>query len=607
MSLRSLAFVLAGCTLLAGVTLAEDKPTHIVAGVSGANDVLRDLKYIVVELAKKDDAWENVVEPNITIFLIGVDEARPVRFDALLDDSAEFRTLPMIPISNLKDFLNDNLNPIGIIPKRNRRDKDLYELTGDVMTGWLRHLPDGGAYAVISKEQNDVPKDMEHPAESHKELVEKGYLLFAHLKNEPETAEGRAKAFGTFSSNVTDGIQKRPDETKEAYELRKIWSKQQMDQLRQWFVECGEFEAGLTIDSEAKQSVADLLFSALPDTDLSKAIGKLGSEPSYFAAVEAPENAVASLRMHFWLNPSMSERYKEIYSLTKPVAEQIIQKDEEASDEVKAARVEFSNLLLKIMTESVDVGVVDLFADLAPSGNAHNLLLGVRCSGQESITEALKVFPKTEKDVEFTADVAEVEGVKIHQLKLTKSVGASLKEFYGETAGTIYFGVGPEAFWVASGDNALEHLKATITKVSTAEKGESDNVLASMHVQALPLVKLLDGMASEEGGLDLLEEMRKRGLLAPKAEEAKDDKKDDSKKGEESKDRTQRRQQRTQQLQNFKWRPIALEELAKQDGTFDFEFKRTSEGTLTGKATSSEGLLRTFGALIAVFAEENLN
>ncbi|MCB9952482.1 MAG: hypothetical protein H6824_16025 [Planctomycetaceae bacterium] len=606
MSLRSLAFAVAGCILFAGATLAEDKPTHIVAGISGADDVLRDLKYIVVDLAKKDDAWEDVVEPNITIFLIGVDEARPVRFDALLDDSAEFRTVPMIPISNLKDFLNDNLNPIGIIPKRSRRDKDLYELTGSVMEGWLRHLPDGGAYAVISKELSDVPKDMEHPSESHKELVEKGYLLFAHLKNEPETAEGRAKAFGTFSSNLTDAIQKRPDETKEAFELRKVWSKQQMDQLRQWFVECGEFEAGLKVDMEGKQSVADLLFSALPGTDLSKGIEKLASEPSYFAPVQQPENAVASLRLHFSLNPAMSERYKEIYTLTKPVAEQIIQRDKEASDEVKAARVEFSNLLLKIMTESVDVGVVDLFADLAPSGDHHNLLLGVRCSGQDSITEALKVFPKTEKDVEFTADVAEVEGVKIHQLKLTKNVGASLKEFYGETAGTIYFGVGPEAFWVASGDNSLEHLKATITKVRTAEKGESDNVLASVHVQALPLVKLLDGMATEEGGLDLLEEMRKRGLLAPKAEAAKEEKKDD-KKGEESKDRTQRRQQRTQQLQNFKWRPIALEELAKQDGTFDLEFKRTSEGTLTGKATSSEGLLRTLGALIAVFAEENLN
>lgn len=593
---------LAVCSiLLFGLAIpAQAEPTRIVVGVSSADDLLRDLEFLTANLAENETAWKNIIKDNIEIFLIGVGTTTPVRFDSLFDENAEYRTEVIVPVSDLKSFINDNLDPIGINSKRDRSDKYLYELFGGVFTGWLRYLPGDDPYGIISKVKDDVPKDMAHPSTQHADLVKEGYLFFAHLKNESGQEEGRAKAFDKFSKNILDGIQKRPDETAQAYELRSKWSGQQLEQLRQWFVECGEVKIGLKLDREAKSSKADLLFSALPETELHGSIEKISTTASYFAAIPKDEKSIASLRVNWPIDSAMQAKFEEIYKLSQPVAEQAIRKDDKAADDVKEARVEFSKLLLQVMTESANLGAIDMFAELTPSGEHHRLMIGVRCSGQESLTKALAVLPNMEKDWEFKQDIGEVEGVKLHELSVKKSLTPSVAKFYGDS-GAVILGVGPDAFWLASGEGAREQLEAAIKQVKTTTDVKPDETLINLHVQALPLVQLMDDMSKEEGAFNLLDELRSRGLMAPKPTTV-DKTKDNKKQG----DQKEKRQERAQQLASLNWRPTALESLSKKDGTFDLQLKRSDAGVLSGEAVSSEGILRTFGALICQFAEEYL-
>ncbi|MCA9089299.1 MAG: hypothetical protein KDA90_11790 [Planctomycetaceae bacterium] len=577
----------------------EPSPTRLVLGLSSADDLIGELEFMIAKLADKKASWEDNVFPNIEIFLEGVDPARAVRFDALFDDANGYRTEPIIPIANLSDFLNNNLDPIGISPRRDRRDRNLYELSGSVFEGWLRSLSGDDAYAVISKIRSDIPAEMPHPSDRHKSLVDAGNLAFAQLLNGAEDAEERRKSFKKFRVNFSDGIQKRTDETAEAFELRRVWAEQQMDQLEQWFVECSEVKLGLKVDQEKKVSTADVRFAALPETELFKSIEGVSAQGSRFSVIESPENSVIDLRTNWPYDSAVRARLREVYKLAKPVAEQAIRKDD-VSDKVKDARVEFSNQLVAVLDESVDIGGLDLVLNVAPSGDYHNILVAVRCKGQESLTAALKQLPIAEEKWTLKENAAEVEGVAIHELVIAEDLTPAVEKFYGKS-GIIYLGVGPDAFWLAGGEGAKERLQASIKKVKSADAAKPSQELVKLHIQALPLVQSMHDMSKEEGGFNLLEELRKRGLMPSQNKDTAPD----GKTGEES--RKEKTKQRTQQLANFDWQSTAIETLKKQDGQFDLVLRRSEAGVVTGSASSTEGILRTIGALIAKFADENLN
>ena len=150
------------CSLIATSVIADDSETRIVVGMRSAKAVIDELEYMVSELAGRVDSYENNIFPNIDIFLIGVDTEKPIRFDPIFSEKHGMELQPIIPILDLDEFLEDNLDPIGIIPERDRRVKDLYELTGTVFEGWLRVLKDP-EYVVIFPRKEAIPKGMDHP------------------------------------------------------------------------------------------------------------------------------------------------------------------------------------------------------------------------------------------------------------------------------------------------------------------------------------------------------------------------------------------------------------------------------------------------------------
>lgn len=587
------------CLLISGLHAAD--PARIVVGISSTDDLFRDGEFLVANLAQRKNSWEKSVKQNVEYLLIGIAPDRPIRFDAILSDTG-YRNQPIIPISNLKEFLNDNLNPIGINPKVVRAERGMYELTGQVYQGWLRSITGDDPYVIISKVKEDLPANLPHPAAGHDALVKAGYLLFAEMQNPGGNGADRGKLFDKFSQNLLDGLQKRPEESREAYELRRKWSEHQMQQFRQWFVECSHVRLGLKLDQQARTSTGELLFAAGAGSELANSIDQVATQGSIFSAIPKPEKSVLSVRVNWPVDAETRKRLDELYTLSEPVAEQAIRKDDKASAAVKDARVEFSRLLVDVFRKSADLSAVDLFADLVPTEQHHRLLLAVRCHGLDSLTAALAQLPLAEPGWKLSQNVGEVAGVKLHELDITESLTDSVKKFYGPS-GKIYFGIGSDVMWLAAGNEARPALEAAIQQQSSAAGSSPNGQLVSIHLQALPLLQALED-SSKEQGFNLLDELRARGLLAPEGSFAK---RQAEKQGNKTAPKNDKRPERAQQLASFEWKPIALESLKKQDGQFDLQLERTAPGTLTGSAVSTEGLLRALGAMIAQFADETLN
>lgn len=566
--------------------------------MGSADLLISELEHIVAKLAERQDSYDNNIFPNIDIFLIGVDTERPIRFDPIFSEQHGMELQPVIPILELKDFLNDNLDPIGIIPKRDRRDRDLYELTGKVFTGWLRFLSDPD-YVVIFPRKEAIPRGMKHPAELHRELVEKGYSLFAQLDNTKTDPKVRQSAFEKMVANTVEGIQKRPDETQNAHALRKASLNQQLALFQQWFVESKGLTLGSRLDKEKDTAIMELLFSALSGTQLEKDIARTKNEASLFAAVETPENAILKSRIHFTFDERTAQGLRDVYALTEKVAKEEVEADEKLSAEDKKSRTKLAELLQQVMTKSSEAKVVDGFMDIVPSGKAHAFLMGVRCDGKTEILEALNEVAAYRKEMKIERDVAEAAGVKLQKLSLGDKAPQALKEMYGDGFDTVYIAADENAFWLAFGENAQAELSKRIEAVHSAKDLKSDAVVMSMTAKVGPLVKSLNGLLSDESSFvgSFYKELQGRRSAAR-----------DEKKKEEGLEEDEERpaRQAATNFMSFDWIEKVIGSMEGEDDTMVFEMKVTDEGTITGNGEAHRGILKAVGVMIANFADETL-
>ena len=290
--------VLFGCLILLASTSKAEKP-RIKVVMESPQGFIDDLEYLVVDLAEEKKQWDDNLFPSIDIFLIGVDREAPLRFDVLLNDAgpgeeAGYRFQPSIPVeagrAGLREFITNNLNPIGIDEKLKRRG--YYELTGAVFEGWMRIIGDTRAgeipYAAIAAKdyESDIPPNMPMPEESHKDILAKGYDLAIEVLNTAEQTELRQAQTGQFVPYLMKDVARKPDEPEARFELRKLSELHKFEQLARIYVESQQATAGLTTNVEKKQGEAEFVLKALPETGLYDFIQTMGVEPSRFDAIE---------------------------------------------------------------------------------------------------------------------------------------------------------------------------------------------------------------------------------------------------------------------------------------------------------------------------------
>lgn len=580
------ALALLGLSIASPALRAEDPPRAVVV-LRSADALVADLEHIVAKLAGKQKDWDDNVFPNIDIFLLGVDKAQPVRYDQIIAPEGGRREQLIVPIADIRTFIKDNLDPIGIIVKQDRRDKTLYRLTG-VYDGWMRHANDY-AYFALKDNKAEVPANIAAPGKSHEHLLKQGFAAAAELDNSKTTPDLRRAAFATFRDNTLAGIQKRPDETNEAFALRKLNSEQSLETMERLFVESALVTIGWTTDIAKSTGTGKLVLKATPDTPLATTLKLQGETHSRFAGVPSPTDPVVSGRLNYALDEVATRQFGELYKLMGPAIDQRIDKTENTTAEQKAARKELAGVLLGMMTSSLELGRWDGFVQVVRQASGkYTGIIGMRANDGAPLTTALELLPKAYAGYQVELKTSETGDVAVHKVTITEGYPKAFQDFFGSNE--IYVGTGPDTVWVTLGEGSVEMLNAAVAAAATTPEGDVDPTVAGMQLDLLPILKLM-GQLRKDGDFDLMATLKSRGVLEePKAKEG-----DDANPGEST----------AKMLQDFEWRDVAIEALDSKADRLHMDIKRVDDH-LEGKTTVESGILKAIGEIIAKFARENL-
>lgn len=573
-------------------------PARLHSGLGNAEGLIQDLEYLTAKLAKQTTIFEKNIKPNVEIFLIGVNPKLPVGMGLLLDAETGQRRLMQIPVEDLKDdFIGGNLDPIGIVADKDRKDKTLYELSGGVFDGWMR-VKGNGQYAFISKKKEDVPSEVTTPDAALTALFAKGYDFAAYSLNTDAEAKVRTAAFQKLKENRLESLKKKTDETQEAFDLRKLVITQQMDGFGQLFSEILLLEAGWATDEAKQTGLGQSHLTAMPETSFAKWITQLEGEKSHFASLAGNENSVLTARALFPLSAQKVTNLREVYKLSPTVLKQKIEAEKDLNAEEKAARAGAVDAGMEALTRSLDMGVVDLFVDIAPSEEKlHSFVLGMRSADNRAAMETLVGhLGKVRTGWSSQVNIETVGETKFHSFKVVNPPKTML-DFYGGD-GSVYVAAGPDFVGFATGAGSLDVLKKVAEQATTGEK-QALEAFVDVRFHARESLDVANSFMSEKD-FDLLKLMQNSGFSKGAA---------DAKSTDEGKEKkapgTGKANNKLSALKNFDWQKTAVDAMVGTDDLVTIQMKLVS-GAIEGETKLSEGVLTGLGAVIAKFAKENL-
>ena len=586
-------------------TLGADDPApadsvpaaRVVAGLGSAQKVLDSLEYIVSKLANKTKSWQDNIFPNLDIFLIGVSTDQPIRFDLVFDPVNGYLTQAIIPTANLKDFRLDNLDPIGIETNQDRKDKNLYQCQGTVYTGWMRYLPKPTPYSIFFSQKEAIPASMPHPETLHKPLAEKDYMGFLYMANPATGIERRQASFDAYRKTADESFKKLSTESREQYEFRKALRDENMAIFKQWISEIAHGEFGAQIDQSTGTFPTTLTIAALPKTPLARDLKTLREHGSQFASVSPSENNILTARINMPLNAERIPGFKKIYELARPVVKERLAKSSKTTAEEKAALNEIASILLDVLTENLDSQkTLDAILDVRPINGKHTILMAVSASGQAQINELIQKIPAAQAGWNVTMNAEKVGETDLHKLTFGEHPPKSLTDFYGDS-NTAWLGVSSKNVWLAGGEGALDLLKTEIAKVEAATPGPGDGTLVVAEMNVLPVIQSFDAMRNDPE-LEILRQINIKGVRQERMKES-----NGAAAGKENQKPGQRA---TGNLANFVWIPTAIANLQGQPDRMVLSLKLDENDNLVGGSNAQVGVLKAIGALLAKFADENL-
>ena len=522
----------------------------------GADALIEDLEYLVQKLTNETEQKQWVILKDLLdSFKIGIDPAKPLRFDIIYGKGAEqYIVYVPVPKPNLKVFRMENLFPNGIDTRR-PISRGFYKVK-DSFTGFMRYYKDT-EYAVFAEEKNQVPKNLAPPIPAIQPLINLGYDLAVHGWNESEGIDTRHETFQENRKELTAAIKIRENETEEDFALRKMLLITQLDEGERFYAEIKDLVLGWRLDTGLEKPVGELEldFSAIEGSSLLKTIELIGNEPSYFAAVPKKENSILSLRVSHPLDDLRKGNFIKVFENLRDRTKRHTDDSTDLSAEEKVASKEISDMIFGIMIEGANQGILDAFAEVFTSEDKNTIVGGSRCVDQEKVLEVIKKIPVARKGQVIELNVVKQGDIQIHKVLLNLEKHKNYETFVGDP--NIFIATSDKAIWYAAGNNALEELKKVIELAGKeASEKEEHPQFASLHMKLGPWIDLSEKRNPEKGDI-------------PR-------------------------------------RKMALEAFANGDDTIDLKLWR-QDNNIKGTMKIEQGILSFVGKMIAEFSKENLD
>lgn len=456
------------CCLLLGslvpATQAADPAGQdkIILMQSSADGLMSDLEYMVKQLAKKQQQWVNDIEPNIELFLDGVDRSKPVRVDVFFDEKAGEYYRPAFPVSDLRAFRN-NLDALGITSRPIASNLYLLE---SAFEGQMRMYKNYGVFAP--KEWLPIiPAGLSAPEEEIKPLLDAKYDGAVLINNSANGVEKRKKSLAAIRANALAEVKKKSTESPDEYALRKQLAENQLDKLEQLYSEIGYLEAGWITDPKANQGLGTLKMSAIPGTVLHENFQKITQLKSRFTVVPEVEGGLATARVQLPISVRGKERLTSTYNAYLPVINKKIDDRDSLNASQKTAAKQAVTKTIALLEKGFTLSMIDLFAELRPAAKAgkHEALVGVQLVDGRDVEEILALLPQISDKFQLKADTGNQAGFRFHEVTISRDVPPMLESLFG-TPCKLQLATSDGLLLVGFGDNVADWLKQTAQTLS---------------------------------------------------------------------------------------------------------------------------------------------
>ncbi|HVW02786.1 MAG TPA: hypothetical protein VHB77_20680 [Planctomycetaceae bacterium] len=476
---------------VAGPVQAQQSPPKpsVTGALYSTEELYADLKFILVDLAKEQKPYDTLKE-TLDVFVEGIDTKEPLVAE-LIPQKSGFGTVLQLPVSNFTNFLA-NIKALGVKTKKRPppASKFTFACTG-AYTGFLRQLQGQVTFA------EDAAVVDGPPAPKVKSLAkpvlqlngdERKFDVGAVIDNSAEGLKDRTASMDNVEKQAISALKPLKNESKDAFALRELASKQQFAEIKRFYVESKHIAMGWKTDVEKREGHGNILLIALPETSLAKSVELVGKEPSYFAGYKVNKESPLSGIVNFPIDEMRQKNFQEFTEKSRPVAKERIDNDKNLSDQQKTHAHEIADLFYDITEQVSKDGVFDGFIDVrGEKMGAYTVVGGIKVKG-DIVADKLKNF---KGDHEIKTGVDKVGDVDIHTVGIPAD-REELHDLFGKDA-TIYVGTSADAVWYAIGVNAMDALKDAIGKYHGGSgDGEKSAIALAFHFQASPWAEAID-------------------------------------------------------------------------------------------------------------------
>jgi hypothetical protein len=476
----------------APVLVPGNKPVAIISFASYER-LMADLA-LIGDMAGMEDLDKNI-EGAIELFtqgegLAGLDKTRPFGI-ILATDGTQFQPLFVLPVTNLKLLLESLAGLLGDAVDAGDGILELSIFDQKIVV----KEKNGYAFMAAAPEALvDLPQD---PAKLFGGL-DKSYDIGARLYLQNLPQEYRSLLVDSLRGGVEAGLARQPDETDEAYDARKKLVTDQIDSISATISEFDQLTLGVGLDTKARSARAELVMTALPNTDSGKLMSQIKATPSAFAGFLLPD-AAASLNISAKVGKESSGLIAGAFQSFRTAAfERIDAEGRLPNPASKKVAKELIGELLDAMQTTLGTGKIDVGAALTLSENSLALAAGAYISDPKALEESLKKFAKSTADdkdipgIKFNAET--YAGVQFHTTQLPVPQDGPVAKALGEKL-DVAFGIGPKSVYLALGADGLKLCKTAIDR-SKSDAGQPAPPMR-LNVALAPIFKFAAALSDQ--------------------------------------------------------------------------------------------------------------
>jgi hypothetical protein len=480
-----------------GVSAANAKEMKPVAVVSlaGYDAIKADLAYIG-QISDNPDLDRNL-EAILKLFtrnqgLAGLDKSRP--WGAVIQtDGADLSGYAFLPVSDLKKLLGV-LAPI--VGEAHDVGDGVLELKKDAKPAYLKEV--SGGWVVVADKRETLVATPADPAVAVAELNGQ-YDIAVRLYAANVPAPIREMVLQKIDRDVERDLKRRPDESEEDHAVRAKISREFAATITAVLRDLEGATLGWTLDPKTEKAFLDMTIVARAGSETASQMAKLENVQTNFAGFHLP-GAALSGRMTGQMPEGKIRMFDAIVSTVRAKALADIEKESKPEEEKAVARRLVGDVL-DVVGETVKAGRVDGGMSIALDAKAVTIVCGKQLVGAARLDKTARMLADLAKGHEpavadwITMDAGQWQSVKLHTISVPIPDDAKDREKVVALVGErldIAIGVGPDAFYLAAGRDAMAKLRSAL-EASAAKAAEKVSPL-NVSVALRPIVRFVAEM-----------------------------------------------------------------------------------------------------------------